>query len=116
MPRQGKAERVTCPGCSREMTFGGLIDSHLKAYPKCRTAYEAAENEKKKANAARLFGRAAEPPTNADGGSSAPVTKASTKVNSGAHDSNSSAILQGFELLAQKMDLQHKEAMSKIGV
>jgi len=40
------------------MTFGGLIDSHLKAYPKCRTAYEAAEKEKKKSNAARLFGGA----------------------------------------------------------
>ena len=116
MPRQGKAERVTCPGCSREMTFGGLIDSHLKAYPKCRTAYEAAEEEKKKSNAARLFGGAltTEPQSKPDGGSSASGTKASDKVNSGAPDSMPSTILAGFELLAQQMQQQHKEAMGRI--
>ena len=116
MPRQGKAERVTCPGCSREMTFGGLIDSHLKAYPKCRKAYDAAENEKKKSNAARLFGGAltTEPQSKPDGGSSASGTKASDKVNSGAPDSMPSTILAGFELLAQQMQQQHKEAMGRI--
>ena len=98
------------------MTFGGLIDSHLKAYPKCRTAYEAAEKEKKKSNAARLFGGAltTEPQSKPDGGSSASVTKASTKVNLGAPDSMASSILGGFELLAHKMDSLHKEAMSRI--
>ena len=98
------------------MTFGGLIDSHLKAYPKCRTAYEAAEKEKKKSNAARLFGGAltTEPQSKPDGGSSASMTKASTKVNLGAPDSMASSILGGFELLAHKMDSLHKEAMSRI--
>ena len=38
------------------MTFGSLMDTHLKGNSQCRMAYEAAENEKKKANAARLFG------------------------------------------------------------
>ena len=116
MPRQGKSDRVQCPGCSREMTFGGLIDSHLKANPKCRTAYEAAEEEKKKSNAARLFGGAltTAPQSKPDGGSSDCGTKASNKVNLGALESNSSSILAGFELLGQQMHLMHKEAMSRM--
>ena len=113
MPRKNKAERVTCLGCSKEMTFGSLMDTHLKGNSQCRTAYEAAEEEKRRANSARLFGHAltTEPPNKPDGASSASGSKAPNKVNSGALDSNSSAIFQGFELLAQEMDLQHKEAM-----
>ena len=77
MPRKGKADRVQCPGCTKDMTLGYLLDTHLKASPECRTAYVAAEREKKKVNAARLFGGApTEPPTKPDGGSSASVTKA----------------------------------------
>ena len=116
MPRKDKADRVRCPGCSREMTLGSLLDTHLKGSPQCRTAYEAAEEEKRKANSARLFGRAltTEPPNKPDGGSSASGTKAPNKVNSGALDSNSSSVLAGFELLGQQMHLMHKEAMNKI--
>ena len=69
MPRKNRADRVRCPGCSREMTLGSLLDTHLKGSSQCRTAYEAAEEEKRKANSARLFGRAltTEPPNKPDG-------------------------------------------------
>ena len=60
------------------MTFGSLMDTHLKGNSQCRTAYEAAENEKKKGNSARLFRRAltTEPPNKPDGASSASGSEA----------------------------------------
>ena len=104
------------PVGSKEMTVGSLVDRHLKESAKCRTVYEVAEEEKKKSNAARLFGGAltTAPQSKPDGGSSDCGTKASSKVNLGALESNSSSILAGFELLGQQMHLMHKEAMSRM--
>ena len=106
------------PVGSKEMAVGSLVDRHLKESAKCRTVYEVAEEEKKKSNAARLFGGAltTAPQSKPDGGSSDCGTKASNKVNLGALESNPSSILAGFELLGQQMHLMHKEAMSRTGL